>query len=33
MWTCNICGYEVDGVEKPGECPVCGAGADVFEEK
>jgi rubrerythrin len=33
MWTCNICGYEVDTAEKPDECPICGAGADVFEEK
>jgi len=33
MWTCNICGYEADSVEKPEECPICGADANVFEEK
>jgi rubrerythrin len=32
-WVCNICGYEEDSVEKPTECPVCGAGEEAFEEK
>jgi rubrerythrin len=33
MWVCNVCGYEVESGEKPEECPICGAGAEAFEEK
>jgi len=32
-WVCTVCGYEIESDEKPEECPICGAGAEVFEEK
>ena len=31
-WICEVCGYEDDGVAKPEECPVCGAGEEAFVE-
>jgi nitrite reductase (NADH) large subunit len=30
-WICPICGYIHYGVEPPEECPVCGAGREMFE--
>jgi len=30
-WICPICGYIHYGSEPPEECPVCGAGREVFE--
>ena len=29
---CTVCGYEVEADEAPEQCPVCGVGADLFEE-
>ena len=33
-WICTVCGYIYEGEELPEDyiCPVCGLGADVFEE-
>ena len=31
-WRCTVCGYIHEGEEPPEKCPVCGAGADKFEE-
>ena len=31
-WKCTVCGYIHTGDEPPESCPVCGAGADLFEE-
>ena len=33
-WQCKICGYIYEGEELPEDftCPLCGAGADEFEE-
>jgi len=31
-WVCKVCGYEVESDERPTECPICGEGADAFEE-
>jgi uncharacterized membrane protein len=31
-WRCTICGYIHDGPAPPPKCPVCGVGADMFEE-
>jgi rubrerythrin len=33
IWVCNICDYEEESDTPPAECPICGAGADAFEEK
>jgi len=33
VWVCTICGYEHVGGSPPAECPVCGAGAEDFEQK
>jgi glutamate synthase domain-containing protein 2/rubredoxin len=30
-WVCAVCGYIHEGDGPPGECPVCGAGAELFE--
>lgn len=30
-WVCRVCGYVYEGPEPPNECPVCGAGAEMFE--
>ncbi|MDO4540313.1 MAG: FAD-dependent oxidoreductase [Syntrophomonadaceae bacterium] len=30
-WKCKVCGYIHEGPEPPDECPVCGAGKDMFE--
>ncbi|HPX41300.1 MAG TPA: glutamate synthase-related protein [Candidatus Hydrogenedentes bacterium] len=30
-WVCTVCGYVHEGPEPPEECPVCGAGPDLFE--
>ena len=30
-WVCQVCGYIHYGPEAPEECPVCGAGAQMFE--
>ena len=34
-WVCNVCGYVYEGDELPEdyECPLCGVGADQFEEE
>ena len=32
QWRCVICDYIHEGPEPPEACPVCGAGADQFEE-
>jgi flavin reductase (DIM6/NTAB) family NADH-FMN oxidoreductase RutF/rubredoxin len=31
-WRCTVCGYIHTGETPPAECPVCGAGADFFEQ-
>lgn len=33
-WVCKLCGYVYEGDELPADykCPICGAGADQFEE-
>ena len=33
-WVCKLCGFVYEGDELPADykCPVCGAGADLFEE-
>ncbi len=33
-FVCTVCGYVYEGEELPEdyECPLCGLGADVFEE-
>lgn len=31
-WRCKICGYIHDGLAPPLKCPVCGVGAEMFEE-
>ena len=35
QWVCKVCGYVYEGDELPEDyvCPICGAGADSFEEK
>ena len=33
VWICVVCDYEEESVDKPTECPVCGAGEEAFEEK
>jgi NADPH-dependent 2,4-dienoyl-CoA reductase/sulfur reductase-like enzyme/flavodoxin len=30
-WKCRVCGYIHEGSEPPEECPVCGAGKDMFD--
>jgi len=30
-WKCRVCGYIHEGPEPPEECPVCGAGKDMFD--
>lgn len=30
-WVCTVCGYVHEGAAPPEECPVCGAGPDLFE--
>lgn len=30
-WKCRICGYIHEGPEPPDECPVCGAGKEMFD--
>ncbi len=34
QWKCTVCGYIYEGEELPADyvCPICGQGADVFEE-
>jgi len=32
-WRCIPCDYLHEGETPPEECPVCGLGADVFEEE
>lgn len=31
-WKCTVCGQIFEGAEAPVPCPVCGAGAEAFEE-
>lgn len=33
-WVCTVCGWVYEGEELPAdiECPLCGVGADDFEE-
>jgi len=31
-WQCLPCGYTCESENPPDECPVCGLGADAFEE-
>lgn len=31
-WFCSVCGQEFEADEKPGECPICGAGEEALEE-
>ncbi|MDD4171858.1 MAG: FAD-dependent oxidoreductase [Syntrophomonas sp.] len=30
-WKCRVCGYIHEGPEPPEECPVCGAGKEMFD--
>lgn len=30
-WKCRVCGYIHEGPEPPDECPVCGAGKEMFD--
>ena len=30
-WICTVCGYVHHGPQPPDECPICGAGPDLFE--
>ncbi|MDZ8118310.1 glutamate synthase-related protein [Pontiella agarivorans] len=32
-YICTVCGYEHEGPEAPEACPVCGAGAELFDKK
>ena len=32
-WVCTVCGYVHEGEEAPEMCPLCGVGADQFEEQ
>lgn len=32
QWKCTACGYVHEGDEPPEACPVCGAGAEMFEK-
>ncbi len=29
-WVCGVCGEIVRSLDAPGQCPLCGAGADAF---
>ena len=31
-WVCTVCGYVHEGEEAPEICPLCGVGAEMFEE-
>ena len=31
-WVCSVCGYVWEGETAPEKCPVCGVGADKFNE-
>lgn len=31
-WICKVCGYVHEGDEAPEMCPLCGVGAEEFEE-
>ena len=31
-WVCTVCGYVHEGNEAPEICPLCGVGAEMFEE-
>ncbi len=31
-WICKVCGYVHEGDVAPEECPLCGVGADEFEQ-
>jgi rubrerythrin len=31
-WVCKVCGYIYEGEQAPEECPICHAGADMFEK-
>jgi rubrerythrin len=30
---CTVCGEELEGIQPPDECPVCGAPPEDFEAK
>lgn len=32
QWKCTVCGHVHEGDEPPETCPVCGAGAEMFEK-
>ena len=32
-WVCKVCGFVHEGDQPPEECPLCGVGAENFEEK
>jgi len=32
VWRCRVCGYLCARNEPPGECPICKAGKERFEE-
>ncbi len=32
-WICKVCGYVVEGMEAPDQCPQCKAGKVNFEQK
>ena len=31
-WVCTVCGYVHEGEEATEVCPLCGVGAEMFEE-
>jgi rubrerythrin len=31
-WECTVCGYVHEGDAPPETCPVCGVGAELFQE-
>ena len=32
VFRCVVCGYDVEAEQAPEQCPVCGVGAENFEE-
>lgn len=31
LWKCSVCGYKMEGLEAPENCPKCGAPRDQFK--
>ena len=32
-WVCTVCGYVHEGETAPEVCPLCGVGAEMFEQQ